>query len=108
MRCTYTRVIFCIIWYFYLLLISHSYDDKNPAALYEAAAIQEMLVPIRLDIDIEGQKLRDTFTWNKSGKGERERERDRQTDRERERGYLVQFLIFGLAALERGRRELCT
>ena len=45
-----------------------SYDDKNPPALYEAAAMPEVLVPIRLDIDIEGQKLRDTFTWNKNGK----------------------------------------
>ena len=44
-----------------------SYDDKNPAALYEAAQQQDILVPIRLDIDIEGQKLRDTFTWNKNG-----------------------------------------
>lgn len=26
-----------------------------------------MLVPIRLDMEIEGQKLRDTFTWNKNG-----------------------------------------
>uniref|UniRef100_A0A1X7SW40 Uncharacterized protein n=1 Tax=Amphimedon queenslandica TaxID=400682 RepID=A0A1X7SW40_AMPQE len=50
-----------------LLFKDIRYDDKNPAALYEAAAIQEVLVPIRLDIDIEGQKLRDTFTWNKSG-----------------------------------------
>lgn len=46
----------------------HSYDDKNPSTLYEAAAQPEALVPIRLDIDIEGQKLRDTFTWNKTGK----------------------------------------
>ena len=45
-----------------------SYDDKNPSALYEAAEHAEVLVPIRLDIDIEGQKLRDTFTWNKNGK----------------------------------------
>ena len=45
-----------------------SYDDKNPPALYEAAAMPEVLVPIRLDIDIEGQKLRDTFTWNKNGR----------------------------------------
>lgn len=44
-----------------------SYDDKNPTALYEASALPEVLVPIRLDIDIEGQKLRDTFTWNKTG-----------------------------------------
>ncbi|KAJ9588301.1 hypothetical protein L9F63_018325 [Diploptera punctata] len=26
----------------------------------------ELLVPIRLDMEIEGQKLRDTFTWNKN------------------------------------------
>lgn len=47
-----------------------SYDDKNPVALYETAAQPEVLVPIRLDIDIEGQKLRDTFTWNKNGKNQ--------------------------------------
>ena len=79
MWCTYTFVIFGII---IIIFISHSYDDKNPAALYEAAAIQEVLVPIRLDIDIEGQKLRDTFTWNKSGKGGRGRERERERERE--------------------------
>lgn len=45
-----------------------SYDDKSPKAMYEAAAVPEVLVPIRLDIDIDGQKLRDTFTWNKNGK----------------------------------------
>ena len=44
-----------------------SYDDKNPAGLCEAATLPEVLVPIRLDIDIDGQKLRDTFTWNKNG-----------------------------------------
>lgn len=44
-----------------------SYDDKNPSTLYEAASYTEALVPVRLDIDIEGQKLRDTFTWNKTG-----------------------------------------
>lgn len=44
-----------------------SYDDKNPKAVYEAASAPEVLVPIRLDIDIDGQKLRDTFTWNKNG-----------------------------------------
>ncbi len=27
----------------------------------------ELLVPIRLDMEIEGQKLRDTFTWNRNG-----------------------------------------
>lgn len=38
------------------------------AAIHEAASKEEELVPIRLDIDIEGQKLRDCFTWNKNGK----------------------------------------
>jgi len=37
------------------------------AAIHEAANQPEVLVPIRLDIDIDGQKLRDTFTWNKNG-----------------------------------------
>ena len=45
-----------------------SYDDKNPSALYEAASLPDVLVPVRLDIDIEGQKLRDTLTWNKNGR----------------------------------------
>ena len=44
-----------------------SYDDHDMAAIHEAAAQPEILVPIRLDIDIDGQKLRDTFTWNKNG-----------------------------------------
>lgn len=37
------------------------------AAIHEAAMKSDDLVPIRLDIDIEGQKLRDCFTWNKNG-----------------------------------------
>lgn len=44
-----------------------SFDDTDPSANLENAAQQEMLVPIRLDMEIEGQKLRDTFTWNKNG-----------------------------------------
>lgn len=27
----------------------------------------EALVPIRLDMEIDGQKLRDAFTWNMNG-----------------------------------------
>ncbi|KAG9434983.1 SWI/SNF-related matrix-associated actin-dependent regulator of chromatin subfamily B member 1 [Apis mellifera carnica] len=42
------------------------FDDTDPSANLENAAQQEMLVPIRLDMEIEGQKLRDTFTWNKN------------------------------------------
>ena len=44
-----------------------SYEDHDMAAIHEAAMKNEDLVPIRLDIDIEGQKLRDCFTWNKNG-----------------------------------------
>ncbi|KAJ3046746.1 SWI/SNF chromatin-remodeling complex subunit, partial [Rhizophlyctis rosea] len=32
--------------------------------LEKVAEQKEMLVPIRLDLDVEGVKLRDTFTWN--------------------------------------------
>ena len=45
----------------------YRFNDKNPNAYYEAAMLPEVLVPIRLDIDMDGQKLRDTFTWNKNG-----------------------------------------
>ena len=37
------------------------------AAIHEAANEIEELIPIRLDIELDGQKLRDTFTWNKNG-----------------------------------------
>ena len=37
------------------------FDDSEPAAIHENAQLPEVLVPIRLDFDIEGQKLRDTF-----------------------------------------------
>ncbi|XP_050521124.1 SWI/SNF-related matrix-associated actin-dependent regulator of chromatin subfamily B member 1 isoform X2 [Daktulosphaira vitifoliae] len=42
------------------------YDDNDPANIHENANLTELLVPIRLDMEIEGQKLRDTFTWNKN------------------------------------------
>lgn len=44
-----------------------SFDDHDPAVIHENAAQLEALVPIRLDMEIEGQKLRDTFTWNMNG-----------------------------------------
>lgn len=44
------------------------YDDHDMAAIHEAAKAPEVLIPIRLDIEIDGQKLRDTFTWNKNEK----------------------------------------
>eukprot|EP00112_Aurelia_sp_Birch-Aquarium-sp1_P007745 Seg1845.15 transcript_id=Seg1845.15/GoldUCD/mRNA.D3Y31 product="SWI/SNF-related matrix-associated actin-dependent regulator of chromatin subfamily B member 1" protein_id=Seg1845.15/GoldUCD/D3Y31 len=42
------------------------YDDHDMAAIHEAAALPEDLIPIRLDIELDGQKLRDSFTWNKN------------------------------------------
>jgi len=43
------------------------FDDTDPQAVVENAQQPEVLVPIRLDMEIDGQKLRDTFTWNKNG-----------------------------------------
>ncbi|XP_059485119.1 SWI/SNF-related matrix-associated actin-dependent regulator of chromatin subfamily B member 1 isoform X1 [Neocloeon triangulifer] len=42
------------------------FDDTDPNSIYENACQSELLVPVRLDMEIEGQKLRDTFTWNKN------------------------------------------
>ena len=38
----------------------------DQTAAYENATQIDVLVPIRVDLEIEGQKLRDTFTWNKN------------------------------------------
>lgn len=45
-----------------------SFDYTDTSSALENAQQNEDLVPIRLDMEIEGQKLRDTFTWNKNGK----------------------------------------
>ena len=50
-----------------MVLFYCSYDDHDMAAIHEAAALPEDLIPIRLDIELDGQKLRDSFTWNKNG-----------------------------------------
>lgn len=42
------------------------FDDTDPANVHENAQQPEVLVPIRLDMDIEGQKLRDTFVCNRN------------------------------------------
>ncbi|KAK5638708.1 hypothetical protein RI129_013003 [Pyrocoelia pectoralis] len=42
------------------------FDDTDPQGTMENSVKGELLVPIRLDMEIEGQKLRDTFTWNKN------------------------------------------
>lgn len=39
------------------------YDLKN------ISTIDEILVPVRLDIDVDSVKLRDRFLWNMNGKG---------------------------------------
>lgn len=45
-----------------------SFDDHDPAVIHENATQLEALVPIRLDMEIDGQKLRDAFTWNMNGR----------------------------------------
>ena len=42
------------------------FDDLDPNLAFENANQTDILVPIRVDLEIEGQKLRDTFTWNKN------------------------------------------
>nr|XP_056715218.1 SWI/SNF-related matrix-associated actin-dependent regulator of chromatin subfamily B member 1 [Euleptes europaea] len=44
------------------------FDDHDPAVIHENASQLEVLVPIRLDMEIDGQKLRDAFTWNMNEK----------------------------------------
>lgn len=41
------------------------YDDLDPATLHLISNVDETLVPIRLDMELEGHRLRDTFVWNK-------------------------------------------
>lgn len=44
-----------------------SFDDTDPAQIHDNANQTEQLIPIRLDMEYDGQKLRDCFTWNKNG-----------------------------------------
>ena len=44
-----------------------SFDDSDPAQIHDNSNQPEQLIPIRLDMEIDGQKLRDCFTWNKNG-----------------------------------------
>jgi SWI/SNF-related matrix-associated actin-dependent regulator of chromatin subfamily B protein 1 len=48
-------------------MVFYSLDDLEPAQVHDNASQSEVLVPIRLDMEFEGQKLRDCFTWNKNG-----------------------------------------
>jgi hypothetical protein len=51
----------------WILFLITSYDDLDPSQIHDNAAQPEVMVPIRLDMEYEGQKLRDCFTWNKNG-----------------------------------------
>ena len=51
----------------YLWLFYKSFDDLDQGNAFENANQSDVLVPVRIDLEIEGQKLRDTFTWNKNG-----------------------------------------
>lgn len=42
-------------------------DEADPNVVVQNSNQSEVLVPIRLDMEIEGYKLRDCFTWNKNG-----------------------------------------
>jgi SWI/SNF-related matrix-associated actin-dependent regulator of chromatin subfamily B protein 1 len=44
------------------------FDDHDPAVIRHHAIQPEVLLPVRLDLDIEGHKLRDVFTWNRNEK----------------------------------------
>ena len=44
-----------------------SFDDTEPELVHDNAMQEEQLVPIRLDMEVDGQRLRDMFTWNKNG-----------------------------------------
>lgn len=45
---------------------NHIYPDELD--LERASSMEEVLVPIRLDIDLDEVKLRDVFLWNMNGK----------------------------------------
>ena len=42
------------------------FDEHDQAAVFENSNQTDILVPIRIDLELEGQKIRDTFTWNKN------------------------------------------
>jgi SWI/SNF-related matrix-associated actin-dependent regulator of chromatin subfamily B protein 1 len=48
-------------------LYRSSFDDLDQTPALDNANQPDVLVPIRVDLELEGQKLRDTFTWNKNG-----------------------------------------
>lgn len=58
-----------IFWFVLLFNVFYTKKKKSPAeAIKEQATKEDVLVPIRIDLEHEGYKLRDTFTWNLNGK----------------------------------------
>lgn len=50
-----------VVWFF-------NHHKKSPLeAIKDQAMKEEVLVPIRIECEHEGYKLRDTFTWNLNG-----------------------------------------
>lgn len=45
-----------------------SFSMPSSEIAHEMAKVQEDLIPIRLDMELDGQKLRDVFTWNRKEK----------------------------------------
>lgn len=50
------------------MIFCHSYDDMDTDSIVMNADQPEDLIPIRLDMEFDGQKLRDCFVWNRNGK----------------------------------------
>lgn len=42
------------------------FDDLDQSAQFQNAKQTDLLVPVRIDLELDGQKIRDTFTWNKN------------------------------------------
>lgn len=46
-----------------MIFLKRSYETS-----IEQVNSEETLIPIRLDVENDGYKIRDTFTWNMNGK----------------------------------------
>lgn len=68
----------CGVLVSFSLVLFCSFDDHDPAVIHENASQTEVLVPIRLDMEIDGQKLRDAFTWNMNGNDEQQSTTEKQ------------------------------
>lgn len=49
-------------------MIYRTFEPSSYEACLAEANNEEILAPIRLDIEHDGYKVRDTFTWNMNGK----------------------------------------